>query len=261
MQKVEAEHIAYAFIQARYGISSRDKWSENDGKYSYRDAYYRTIKAIREAPNPDWAKSLLEWWNNAVFGNKKGILDFNLSEDEDEEDDYALMRKQFAMCTVKGPAEANKTPFEPDSETSMMDASTTASTSRREPSSPATTPPPEDLIVSPPARPVPRPRPIKPTTQLASSSSSAHVPSAPTLPSTRALTPTDHLPKPASVSTVSHTVVSKKRPSAEFLGDSDSPLTEAESVAPSPAKRAKPGKWGKAGESSKSAGRKRKGRK
>jgi hypothetical protein len=79
MQKVEAEHIAYAFVQVRflifystldlmywqahYGISSRDKWSENDGKYSYRDAYYRTIKAIREAPDSDWAKSLLEWWN------------------------------------------------------------------------------------------------------------------------------------------------------------------------------------------------------
>ncbi|KIK31526.1 hypothetical protein CY34DRAFT_103166, partial [Suillus luteus UH-Slu-Lm8-n1] len=63
MQKVKAEHIAYAFVQARYGISSCDKWSKNDGKYSYRDAYYRTIKAIREAPDSNWAKSLLEWWN------------------------------------------------------------------------------------------------------------------------------------------------------------------------------------------------------
>ncbi|KAG1815417.1 hypothetical protein EV424DRAFT_1541012 [Suillus variegatus] len=119
----------------------------------------------------------------------------------------------------------------------------------------------EDLIVSPPARPIPRPRLIRPTTQHASSSSSAHVPSAPTLPPARASTPTDYLLKPALVSTVSHTAVSKKRPSAEFLADSDSPLTDAESVAPSPAKRPKPGKRAKAGQSSKSAGKKRKGRK
>ncbi|KAG2111307.1 uncharacterized protein F5147DRAFT_772028 [Suillus discolor] len=264
MQKVEAEHIAYAFIQwqARYGISSRDKWSESDGKYSYHDAYYHTIKAIREAPDPDWAKSLLEWWNNAVFTNKKGVLDFNLSENEDEEDDYALMKKQFAMRTIKGWAETNKTPLELDSETSMMDATTTTSTSRREPSSPATTPPPEDLIVSPAARPIPRPHPIKPTTQHASSSSGAHVPPAPTPSPARVSAPTNHSPKPASVATVPHTVVSKKRPSAELLVDSDSPLTDAESeVAPSPAKHPKQGKRAKAGESNKSAGKKRKGRK
>ncbi|KAG1794540.1 uncharacterized protein HD556DRAFT_1442729 [Suillus plorans] len=142
-----------------------------------------------------------------------------------------------------------------------MSASTTASTSRREPFLLASTPPPEDLIVSTPARPIPRPRPIKRTAQHVSSSSSAHVPSAPTPPPARALTPTDYLLKPASVSTVSQTVVPKRRPSAEFLADSDSPLTDAESVAPSPVKRPKPGKRAKAGESSKSAGKKRKGRK
>ncbi|KAG1808896.1 uncharacterized protein BJ212DRAFT_1302796 [Suillus subaureus] len=63
MQKVEVEHIAYAFVQACYGISSWDKWSKNDGKYSYCDAYYHTIKAIHKAPDSNWAKSLLEWWN------------------------------------------------------------------------------------------------------------------------------------------------------------------------------------------------------
>ncbi|KAG1899642.1 uncharacterized protein F5891DRAFT_1189451 [Suillus fuscotomentosus] len=117
-----------------------------------------------------------------------------------------------------------------------MDASTTASTSTREPSSLPTTPP-EDSIVSPPASPIPRLRPIKRTTQHVSSSSSAHVPSALTLPPARALTPTDYLLKLASVSTMSLSVVSKKRPSAEFLADSDSPLTDAELVAPLPAKR------------------------
>ncbi|KAG1849025.1 hypothetical protein F4604DRAFT_1973369 [Suillus subluteus] len=249
MQKVEVEHIAYAFIQARYGISSCDKWSGNGGKYSYCNAILLHHQSYSRSTRPRLGKVP----NNAVFGNKKCVLDFNLSENKDKEDDYALMKKQFAMRTAKGRAEpgpvnarANKT----HSETSMMDASTTASTSRREP---------EDLIVSPPARPVPRPRPVKPTIQCGSSSSSAHVPSALTLPPAQALTPTDHLPKPTSVSTVSHTVVSKKCPSAEFLGDSDSPLTEAESVAPSPTKCPKPGKRAKAGESSKSAGEKHKG--
>jgi len=37
-----------------------------------------------------------------VFGSKKGIPDFDLSENEDEEDDYVLMKKQFAMRTMRG---------------------------------------------------------------------------------------------------------------------------------------------------------------
>ncbi|KAG0696451.1 hypothetical protein DFH29DRAFT_1004526 [Suillus ampliporus] len=73
MYKVEAEHIAYAFVQSCFGISSCDKWQETDGNYSYCDAYYCTIKAIRELFNEVWAEELLEWWNKAVFSNKRGV--------------------------------------------------------------------------------------------------------------------------------------------------------------------------------------------
>ncbi|KAG2752025.1 hypothetical protein P692DRAFT_20871723 [Suillus brevipes Sb2] len=139
-----------------------------------------------------------------------------------------------------------------------MDTSTTAPMSRREPSSPATTPPPEDLIESPPTKPIPRPRPIKSSNQHTSSSSSPDVPPA---PPARALAPiTKHVPKLAETSKVSHTTTSKKHPSADLLDDSDSPLTDEESVAPSPAKRSRKGKRAPA-VSSKSAGKKCKGRK
>ncbi|KAG1793808.1 hypothetical protein EV424DRAFT_1649225 [Suillus variegatus] len=84
MYKVEAKHIAYALVQSRFGISSRDKWQETDGNYSYRDAYYRTIKAIREPFDEAWAEELLEWWNKTVFGNKR------------DDEDLILMRKQSA---------------------------------------------------------------------------------------------------------------------------------------------------------------------
>ncbi|KIK35590.1 hypothetical protein CY34DRAFT_95817, partial [Suillus luteus UH-Slu-Lm8-n1] len=63
MEKVEPEHIAYAFIQSQFSIAARDKWHETDGCYKYSEAYTRLIKAIREAPDRTWAESLLQWWN------------------------------------------------------------------------------------------------------------------------------------------------------------------------------------------------------
>ena len=35
--------------------------------------------------------------SRAVFGNKRGVPVCDISEDEEEEDDLVLMRKQFAM--------------------------------------------------------------------------------------------------------------------------------------------------------------------
>ncbi|KAG2065343.1 hypothetical protein BDR04DRAFT_1032999, partial [Suillus decipiens] len=46
MLKVEAEHVAYTFVQCHFSISSRDKWQSTDGAYNYNDAYYRIIQAI-----------------------------------------------------------------------------------------------------------------------------------------------------------------------------------------------------------------------
>ncbi|KAG0692728.1 hypothetical protein DFH29DRAFT_785821, partial [Suillus ampliporus] len=96
MTQVDAEHIAYTFVQARI-ISSRDKWQATDGNYDYRDAYYRIVKAIWDPFDQAWVDSLLEWWNMSVFGDKAGVPVFDVSDNNnEEEDDLISMRKQFA---------------------------------------------------------------------------------------------------------------------------------------------------------------------
>ncbi|KAG1867621.1 hypothetical protein C8R48DRAFT_599215, partial [Suillus tomentosus] len=102
MEKVEPEHIAYAFVQVHALIYFNDyltNWHETDGCYKYNEAYTRFIKAIREAPDQTWAESLLQWWNQTVFGNKHGLVVIDLTED-DEDDDLVVMQRQHEMCMV-----------------------------------------------------------------------------------------------------------------------------------------------------------------
>lgn len=93
MTTVEAENIAYGviqvcpsrvqmfllmlhdfLIQSRFAIGSLDKWKEDDGTYNYRDAYYRIISTIRDAPDPSWAKALHEHWNLYVSTSVIGSI-------------------------------------------------------------------------------------------------------------------------------------------------------------------------------------------
>ncbi|KAG2337401.1 hypothetical protein BDR05DRAFT_848097, partial [Suillus weaverae] len=67
MTTVQPEHIAYACIQARFGISSKNKWAEVDGKFSYREFYQNIIDFLRECEDKDWVSSLLKWWNRYVI--------------------------------------------------------------------------------------------------------------------------------------------------------------------------------------------------
>jgi len=52
--------------QVRSAISSRDKWSTDDGTFSYRKFYYRIIDVIRNPPDEAWATSLLQSYNLCV---------------------------------------------------------------------------------------------------------------------------------------------------------------------------------------------------
>ncbi|KAG2738322.1 hypothetical protein P692DRAFT_20758989 [Suillus brevipes Sb2] len=63
MTTVEAEHIAYACIQARFAISNKNKWGEADGEFNNRAFYYNIIDFIRDCEDQDWAQGLLKWWN------------------------------------------------------------------------------------------------------------------------------------------------------------------------------------------------------
>ncbi|KAG2143968.1 hypothetical protein BD769DRAFT_1636738 [Suillus cothurnatus] len=235
MYKVEAEHIAYALVQSRFGISSRDKWQETDGNYSYRDAYYRTIKAIREPFDEAWAEELLEWWNKAVFGNKRGVPLFDISDDDEDDDDLILMRKQSAKRAAAGTQVEVEPPFNPDISTVV-------------PSTPATSPPPKEEPTLPQQKSVPKPRPVKPAEQLACK----------TLSSTPALA---SVPPPnADVLAASDKVKKRKSEELEVDGDGDSSLSEVESVSNSPVVP-KRGKKGQKKTATAAATKKRKGRK
>ncbi|KAG1825458.1 uncharacterized protein BJ212DRAFT_1260159, partial [Suillus subaureus] len=63
MSTVEAEHIAYACVQARFAISNKNKWAEADGEFNYWAFYYNIIDFIHECEDRDWAQGLLKWWN------------------------------------------------------------------------------------------------------------------------------------------------------------------------------------------------------
>ncbi|KAG2046036.1 hypothetical protein BDR06DRAFT_899880, partial [Suillus hirtellus] len=63
MTTVEAEHIAYACIQARFTISNKNKWGEANGEFNNQAFYYNIIDFIHDCKDQDWAQGLLKWWN------------------------------------------------------------------------------------------------------------------------------------------------------------------------------------------------------
>ncbi|KAG1732623.1 uncharacterized protein EDB91DRAFT_1251671 [Suillus paluster] len=109
MTSIEAENIAYAAVVARSAISSRDKWSVDDGTYSYRKAYYRTIDIICNPPDEVWAKAIIQHYNLKLFKDKggrgAGLLNSATSDagEDDEDDDIAVMCKQFALQSANPP--------------------------------------------------------------------------------------------------------------------------------------------------------------
>ncbi|KAG1810516.1 hypothetical protein EV424DRAFT_1542886 [Suillus variegatus] len=248
MLKVDAEHVAYTFVQCHFSISLRDKWQAMDGKYDYHEAYYRIIRAIQEPFNQTWVDSLLEWWNMSVFGDKAGIPVFDISDDDnEEEDDLISMRKQFAsrearLKSISSDAQGSTLPSDPSSDTSVINMAST----------PATTPPPFEEPAPVPAKAIPKPCPIIPTSQqqVVTPNVDAGAP-----PRTNPLAP---IPSGSGTSdALSHTLPLAPVPSGSGTGtrmskkcgrtnvmesDDESSLTENDSDVPAPSKRTKKGK-------------------
>ncbi|KAG9312315.1 hypothetical protein JVU11DRAFT_7629 [Chiua virens] len=63
IQRVVAGNIAYACVQAHFGISSRQRWGESDGNFNYCDFYYSIIEDIEEAVDDEWREELFEYYN------------------------------------------------------------------------------------------------------------------------------------------------------------------------------------------------------
>jgi hypothetical protein len=49
--------------QARFGISSLDKWNDKDGYFYYSDFYTRITRLIRDRKDGEWVDSLLAHYN------------------------------------------------------------------------------------------------------------------------------------------------------------------------------------------------------
>ncbi|KAG1745043.1 uncharacterized protein EDB91DRAFT_1080557 [Suillus paluster] len=71
MTTVEPPHIAYGCVQVRFGISSRNTWTEEDGDFNYHDFYRHIIELINDLPDDD-KEQLLKDWNLKLFKNKAG---------------------------------------------------------------------------------------------------------------------------------------------------------------------------------------------
>ncbi|KAG8217106.1 hypothetical protein J3R82DRAFT_5136 [Butyriboletus roseoflavus] len=63
MMTMQAEHIAYIYIQAHFRISSLDQWNEIDGNLNYLTMYRAIVHFIQDPINTRWRDDLLKWWN------------------------------------------------------------------------------------------------------------------------------------------------------------------------------------------------------
>ncbi|KAG2115642.1 hypothetical protein BD769DRAFT_1391142 [Suillus cothurnatus] len=71
MTTVEPPHIVYGCVQVRFGISSRNTWTEEDGDFNYHNFYCYIIELIDDLPDND-KERLLKGWNLKLFKNENG---------------------------------------------------------------------------------------------------------------------------------------------------------------------------------------------
>lgn len=138
MTTVEAAHIAYGCLQARFCISAKNTWSETDGAFNYREFYNNIIELIEDSPDPEWKEDLLKAWNVKLFKNEEG-RDSNSTRDDDKtsgshkgrDNDLARVHAQMA---ARRAAKAVPTPAPPREPTPAPPAFSPARTESHAPS-------------------------------------------------------------------------------------------------------------------------------
>ncbi|KAH0826081.1 hypothetical protein J3R83DRAFT_5823 [Lanmaoa asiatica] len=114
MTKVEAAHIAYAGVLARFGISSKNRWSQKDGSFDYRIFFYVLLQEIEKCHDTEWVTSLLDHYNLILFkdvnGRQEGLKSDDESADEgsDDPDGSKFLAALRAQATARSAA-AEKT--------------------------------------------------------------------------------------------------------------------------------------------------------
>ncbi|KAG1749520.1 hypothetical protein EDB19DRAFT_2036458 [Suillus lakei] len=110
MKEVGAEHIAYAAVQARFAISSLEKWKDHDGLFYYTDFYTRIVNLIWVRKDKGWVDSLLGHYNKKLFGNENGARpSHSLNTKCSEDDDMIAMERQLAACATQASRSSDTT--------------------------------------------------------------------------------------------------------------------------------------------------------
>ncbi|KIJ57754.1 hypothetical protein HYDPIDRAFT_34818 [Hydnomerulius pinastri MD-312] len=157
MAKVEAAHIAYGCVLARFGITSKNRWSEKDGQFSYRRFYYHVLDDIESNDDQAWKDAILRHHNMVLFKHERGRnagsgshSDGHRSPASESSSDPFLV-KMRAQAAARASAAGSKS----------SDASVPSE--RRGPSAVVITPPPSSPRPSSPPPPPPPPSPPPPS--------------------------------------------------------------------------------------------------
>ncbi|KAF8119243.1 hypothetical protein EV363DRAFT_1245514 [Boletus edulis] len=101
MDCVEGAHLAYAAVQARFGISSKNRWTEQDGNFDYRNFYYGLIEMIDDYP--DVKATVSKHYNMLLFKDENGRQKDTGNDENDNGDEdgnkmsvLSRMRAQIA---------------------------------------------------------------------------------------------------------------------------------------------------------------------
>ncbi|KAF8549689.1 hypothetical protein OG21DRAFT_564464 [Imleria badia] len=77
IDQANAAQIAYAAVQARWGINPKSRWSGKDGDFSYKDFYYSIVDFIENCEDKPWQDKLLKCYNLILLNSENGRkLDF-----------------------------------------------------------------------------------------------------------------------------------------------------------------------------------------
>ncbi|KAG6896814.1 hypothetical protein C0992_005914 [Termitomyces sp. T32_za158] len=105
-KNVTGRGIAYAAVQARFAISSSEKWCIKDGKFNLAHFFNNIVALFENDPKNPWVLETLAWWDKQVPDLKKTIktkrgrriLDLNdSSEDEGADEMLHCLQAQRAV--------------------------------------------------------------------------------------------------------------------------------------------------------------------
>ncbi|KAG2135979.1 hypothetical protein DEU56DRAFT_755365 [Suillus clintonianus] len=228
MKEVGAEHIAYAAVQARFAISSLEKWKDHDGLFYYTDFYTRIVNLIRGRKDEGWVNSLLGHYNEKLFGNENGAKPCDSANAEcSEDDDMIAMERQLAARAAR----ASRSSETVSAQSSALD--------RQQESRHKSLPPPDRSPTPDPpiAQALANPREDKQPSPLPPSSPQQLVRSPTPDPPVDSRKAQEVLPARPPTPNPPDNSHKRKQVSASALFDDNSPLTEEDEEITRPTKR------------------------